>query len=168
VTPGGPDVPERFNALVGDLDHPMFIATTRSKAGELAGCLIGFATQCSIDPPRWLICLSQTNRTYRVAQQAEVLAVHFVPASAGALAKLFGGETGDDVDKFARCEWREGPGGLPILGECRNWFAGTIRDRLDLGDHSGFLLEPIAVEFEPPLEEFTFHRARRIEPGHEA
>jgi flavin reductase (DIM6/NTAB) family NADH-FMN oxidoreductase RutF len=156
-----------FEELVGELDYPMFIVTTRGD-GELAGCLVGFATQCSIDPPRFLVCLSDKNRTCRVARRAEALAVHFVPASAQRLAELFGSETGDEVDKFARCEWREGRGGIPILGECDNWFVGAILARHDLGDHVGFLLDPIEVNSGTPLDEFTFHRARRMEPGHEA
>jgi flavin reductase (DIM6/NTAB) family NADH-FMN oxidoreductase RutF len=158
---------QAFHDLVGELDYPMFIVTTRS-GEELAGCLIGFATQCSIDPPRFLVCLSDKNRTCRVASTADALAVHFVPASAESLAELFGGETGDEVDKFARCEWRENRDGLPILTECDNWFAGKILARHDLGDHIGFLLEPTESHRGTPLSEFTFHRARRIEPGHEA
>jgi flavin reductase (DIM6/NTAB) family NADH-FMN oxidoreductase RutF len=160
------DSAQAFHDLVDDLDYPMFIVTTRA-GDELAGCLIGFATQCSIDPPRFLVCLSEKNRTCRVAAQADALAVHFVPSSGRDLAELFGGESGDDVDKFARCEWREGPAGLPILSECDNWFAGRVLARQDLGDHTGFLLEPIASHNGTPLDEFTFHRARRIEPGHE-
>ncbi|HYP54871.1 MAG TPA: flavin reductase family protein [Solirubrobacterales bacterium] len=159
--------PEAFQDLVGELDYPMFIATTVAD-GERAGCLVGFATQCSIDPPRFLVCLSDKNRTYRVAARAEALAVHFVPSSADHLAQLFGSQTGDDVDKFSRCDWRDGPAGLPILSECDNWFAGAILAHHELGDHVGFLLEPIAAHSGTPLDEFTFHRARRMEPGHEA
>jgi flavin reductase (DIM6/NTAB) family NADH-FMN oxidoreductase RutF len=144
----------------------MFIATTRWE-GEMAGCLMGFATQCSIEPPRFLVCLSEKNRTCRVALKAEALAVHFVPFSAQGLAQLFGGQTGDEVDKFAACEWREGPHGLPILSACDNWFAGAILARHELGDHIGFLLEPVEAQSGTPFDEFTFHQARRIEPGHE-
>lgn len=103
-----------------------------------------------------------------MACQAEALAVHFVPSSADHLAQLFGSETGDEVDKFAQCEWHEGPSGLPILDECDNWFAGAILTRHDLGDHVGFPLDPITAHSGTPLDEFTLHRARRMEPGHEA
>ncbi len=163
-----PDVQSRFNNLVGELDYPMFIAPACNDASQRAGCLIGFATQSSIDPSRFLICLSKANRTYRVARTASVVAVHFVPASAGALAELFGGRTGDETDKFAECEWREGPGGVPVLSECRNWFAGAVVDRFDLGDHVGFLLDPVEVQLEVAQGQFNFHRARRIDAGHEA
>jgi flavin reductase (DIM6/NTAB) family NADH-FMN oxidoreductase RutF len=158
---------ETFNALVQDLDYPMFIVTTASDR-ERAGCLVGFATQTSIDPPRFLVCLSKRNRTFRVACEADALGVHFVPADAPDLAALFGGETGDEVDKFARCEWREGPGGIPLLERCRNRFVGRVVRRTDGGDHDLFLLEPVVAEKCHPGDQFPFHRAKRIEPGHEA
>src|SRR5918994_1284699 len=96
-----------FNSLVGNLDSPIFIVTAYA-GGEPSGCLVGFATQASIDPSRFLVCLSHTNRTYRVGRDADLLGVHFVPEEQAALAELFGGETGDEVDKFERCAWSEG------------------------------------------------------------
>jgi flavin reductase (DIM6/NTAB) family NADH-FMN oxidoreductase RutF len=156
-----------FNALVGDLDYPMFIVTT-SAGGERAGCLVGFATQTSIDPSRFLVCLSRSNHTYRVARRARTLAVHWVPADAAELAELFGGETGDAVDKFARVAWHPGPGEAPILEDCPSWFAGRILERFDAGDHVAFLLEPVAAHRDANADELSFHRARRIAPGHPA
>jgi flavin reductase (DIM6/NTAB) family NADH-FMN oxidoreductase RutF len=152
--------------LVSELDYAMFIATVAAD-GERAGCLVGFATQCSIDPPRFLVCLSAKNRTFRVAQRAELMVVHMVPSEATELADLFGGETGDEVDKFSRCAWRPGPGGTPVLEECGNWFAGRILERMAVGDHHAFLLEPCEASSDTAERPFTFHRAKRIEPGHE-
>ena len=108
-----------FTSLVGELDYPMFIVTTVAGDGERSGCLIGFATQISIDPPRFLVGLSEKNHTYRVAQRAEHVAVHFVPADGEEIAELFGSETGDEVDKFARCAWHEGPAGCRSSTTCR-------------------------------------------------
>src|SRR5919199_244580 len=117
---------DAFDALVGALDYPMFIATTVA-GGERSGCLVGVATQCSIDPARFLVCVSDKNRTYRVLESgADTMALHVVPADAGYLVELFGGETGDAEDKFERCQWSPGPGGLPLLENCRSWFAGRI------------------------------------------
>jgi len=156
-----------FEALVGDLEYPMFIVTARA-GGEPLGCLVGFATQTSIDPPRFAVCLSHANRTYRLGRDAEHLGVHCVPAHAAGLAELFGGETGDEVDKFARASWHEGPEGVPLLDECPNRFVGRVLWRADAGDHDAFLLEPIVAEHGSGVGEFTFHRAKRIDPGHDA
>jgi flavin reductase (DIM6/NTAB) family NADH-FMN oxidoreductase RutF len=84
------------------------------------------------------------------------------------LAELFGGETGDEVDKFARVGWKPGPGGTPLLDACPNRFVGRVLERLDAGDHDAILLEPVLAERGTDAAEFSFHRAKRIEPGHEA
>ncbi|HEX8074067.1 MAG TPA: flavin reductase family protein [Thermoleophilaceae bacterium] len=157
-----------FESLVGSLDYPMFIATTRG-AGERAGCLVGFATQCSIDPPRFLVCVSDKNRTYRVIESgAEAMVVHVAPRDAHDLVELFGGDTGDEEDKFEHCEWRDGPEGVPVLSACPSWFAGWLVDRVRLGDHVGYVLEPFDGAADPDLRPYPFARAKRIEPGHEA
>jgi flavin reductase (DIM6/NTAB) family NADH-FMN oxidoreductase RutF len=161
------DADGTFASLMMELDYPMFIVTTVAEDdGERAGCLIGFATQISIKPPRFLAGLSDKNHTFRVAARAEHLGVHFVPSDGVELAELFGSETGDRVDKFARCAWHEGPDGVPILDDLPNWFVGRIVERVDGGDHHALILEPIAAERQAEEEELTFHRAKRIEPGH--
>jgi flavin reductase (DIM6/NTAB) family NADH-FMN oxidoreductase RutF len=130
-----------FEQLAAHVDSPMHIVTA-SADGEHAGCLVGFATQCSIDPARFLVCLSTANRTFAVAARAEILAVHALYDRDHPLAGLFGEETETDqeVDKFLSCAWTPGPGGAPVLEGC-DWFAGAVRDRVEFGDHVGFVLD---------------------------
>jgi flavin reductase (DIM6/NTAB) family NADH-FMN oxidoreductase RutF len=155
-----------FAKLVSRLDYSLFIVT--AAAGQRrAGCLIGFASQVSIHPPRFLACLSVRNYTYRVARDAELLVVHPIEAEADDLAELFGGETGDEIDKFGRCDWRPGPGGAPVLDGLESWFAGRVLERVPYGDHVGFLLEPVEVRVGALHDTLTFRRGRWIEPGHE-
>jgi flavin reductase (DIM6/NTAB) family NADH-FMN oxidoreductase RutF len=161
------DAERAFNDLTGELDYSMVIVTT-SAGSERAGCLVGFTTQCSVDPPRYLVCLSEKNRTFRVAQSSTAMIVHFPGADKLELVELFGGETGDQIDKFARCNWHEGPMGIPLLDDCPRWFAATILDRVPLGDHVGFVLAPIAASSGGDRGSFLFHRARRLDPGHAA
>ncbi len=157
-----------FDALVGLLDYPMFVVTTRA-GDDKAGCLIGFASQVSIRPSRFLAGLSKNNHTFRVASRATHLAVHLLPREHREVARLFGSETGDRVDKFARCAWQTGPDGLPILSDAIGWFAGRILDRFDVGDHVGFLLEPVAGHAPDRFDDLvTFADVRDLDPGHEA
>lgn len=159
---------DAFENLVSMLDYPMFVVTTRA-AEQPAGCLVGFSSQVSITPPRFLVGLSKRNHTYRVAQQATHLAVHLIPRSHRELARLFGSETGDRTDKFARCSWRSGPYELPILREATGWFAGEVLSRYDLGDHVGHLLHPVAGSTPERIDQLvTFADVRDLEPGHDA
>src|SRR5262245_17695547 len=137
------DDPSVFDRLVGRLDSPLFVVTTAA-GGERAGCLVGFASQASIDPPRFVAALSVANRTWDVARAATHLGVHVFGRDRIDLIDLFGGKTGDEVDKFSRCAWSDGPGGVPLLDGAVAWLVGRILWRDDFGDHVGHLLEPIA------------------------
>jgi flavin reductase (DIM6/NTAB) family NADH-FMN oxidoreductase RutF len=160
------EVSKTLADLMGRVNYPVYIVTT--VAGDARdGCVVGFGTQSSMHPDRFLACLSRSNRTYRLARKASALAVHLVPRERTDLAELFGGETGDEIDKFARCEWSGGPHGLPILEGCPSWFAGAIVSRHDLGDHEGYLLDPIEARSEPG-ELLYFQDVKYISPGHPA
>ncbi|HEU5029434.1 MAG TPA: flavin reductase family protein [Spirillospora sp.] len=157
--------------FVAGFDYPMFVVTTADPGtGERDGCLVGFATQTSIDPFRFLVCLSRRNRTYRAAAAAAVLAVHVLGQDEDQreLAALFGARTGDDVDKFARCSWRPGPEGVPLLSAARRHLVGRVLERVDLGDHTGFLLDPIEVAGDGGAAPLTFRTLPDLQPGHQA
>jgi flavin reductase (DIM6/NTAB) family NADH-FMN oxidoreductase RutF len=158
---------EALQSILADLDYPMLIVTT-SDGSERAGCLVGFAAQCSIDPPLLTVWLSKRNHTTRVAERASALAVHFPSSSDRELATLFGEETGDEVDKFARCRWEPGPEDLPLLAGCSRWTAGRIVDRFSTGDHVGHLLDPFAAGTGEWAGQLGFQSVHDLEPGHRA
>ncbi|MEV6767939.1 flavin reductase family protein [Nocardia sp. NPDC051030] len=165
----GADVPSdpSLDRFVGLLDYPMYVVTTYSD-GRFAGCLVGFASQTSIDPPLFLVCLSVQNHTYSVAAQARHLAVHLIARENVALTKLFGEETGNEIDKFEWCTWHRGAHGMPILDEAVAWFVGTIIERFDVGDHRAFLLSPTAVKaVATNVPHVTYADVRTLDPGNE-
>jgi flavin reductase (DIM6/NTAB) family NADH-FMN oxidoreductase RutF len=144
----------------------MYVVTATA-GGRRSGCLVGFGSQVSIDPPRLLVCVSVVNHTHPIAMEAGVLAVHLLDRSQHALATLFGSETGDDVDKFADCAWTEGPEGVPVLTDPPRHLVGRVLARHPLGDHTGFLLEPVEVTG-GALAPLMFSDAKDLEPGHPA
>lgn len=166
------DVPDTsdFDEFVAGLDYPIFIVTAAS-ATERDGCLVGFATQTSIDPPRLLVCLSEANRTTAIAQQTDVLAVHLLDRREHPLAEHFGGKTGDEVDKLADVTWHPGPGGVPILDDCPRHLIGRVIGRFTLGDHIGHLLAPLGVESQKAGtggDTLSFQDVTDVEAGHPA
>ena len=146
----------------------MAIVTAATPDGRRSGCLVGFWTQCSIHPPRLLACISKTNHTFAVARDAAVLAVHWLGADDRDLADLFGGESGDEIDKFELCAWDPGPGEVPVLKGVKGWVAGRVVGRFDAGDHVGFVVgaDEGAAE-EPSAGELGFLAVKDLEPGHE-
>jgi flavin reductase (DIM6/NTAB) family NADH-FMN oxidoreductase RutF len=154
-----------FHDLLAELDHPMVVVTCATEE-ERSGCLVGFSTQCSIHPARFLVCVSKKNHTHRPAMRAGVLAVHVLDDADGEIAEVFGELSGDDVDKLALVPWHEGPEGVPVLDTTAGWFAGRVLDRLDLGDHTGMLLEPIGGERRRAVRQLGFQSVKDMDPGH--
>ena len=158
-----------FDDFASAIDYPMFVVTARD-GDEAGGCLVGFATQVSIDPVRYLVCLSKRNRTYDLALRAPALAVHAGPAERRDLAEHFGQLTGYEVDKLADVRWHEGPAGTALLDDCPVRFVGAVLRTDDAGDHVGFTLEPLPDDGRPPA--FTgallcYQQVRSLTPGRE-
>jgi flavin reductase (DIM6/NTAB) family NADH-FMN oxidoreductase RutF len=161
---------DAFDDLVASGDPAMVIVTTVAD-GRRAGCLVGFHCQGGIDPPRYAVWLSQANHTHTVGADAEVFAVHWVPADRHDLAELFGGTTDDEAgDKLERCEWTEGPGGVPLLSACPDRFVGRRVAWLDAdADHTCVVLEPIeATVADGPRSRLRLGDSADISAGHPA
>jgi flavin reductase (DIM6/NTAB) family NADH-FMN oxidoreductase RutF len=92
--------------------------------------------------------------------------VHLLRQGDHDLAHLFGGETGDEVDKFEDVKWGPGPDDCPVLARC-DWFAGTITERVDTGDHVAFVLAPHAGRCEQSrTRQLGMQEIGDIEAGH--
>ena len=136
---------DTFDDLMGRLGHPMAVVTTVAD-GERAGCLVGFHAQCGIEPPAYAVWISKANHTFTVAERAQTFAVHFLGHDDHALAELFGEQTGDEIDKFARCPWAPGPDGVPLLEGVGDRFVGRRQAFVEADcDHVCLVLAPIAA-----------------------
>ena len=158
-----------FDAFTDRLDPEMCVVTA-AVGGRREGCLVGFFSQCSIEPVRFTVWLSKANHTYEAALVADCLGVHLLTREQHDLAALFGGGCGADIDKFAQVRWTPGHGGAIVLPDVAAWFVGDVERRLDAGgDHVGFVLEPVqwgGRRQEGPL--LRLRQALDIDPGHPA
>ncbi|MBM7167655.1 flavin reductase [Streptomyces sp. G44] len=157
------------------LADPSVYVVTATADGQRAGCLVGFASQCSLQPVRFAVWLSKANHTYRVALAADTLAVHLLPRNRHDLAARFGSRCSAETDKFDGLAWHEGPGGALVLADALAWFTGRIHDRYDGGDHVAFVLDPIAPHTHATVDgqgddrtALTLHDASDITAGHPA
>lgn len=160
---------EAFDRLTAARASAVLIVTAAAPSGPV-GCLVGFATQCSIEPRHFLVCLSKANHTWHAlaASTPVRLGVHLVPAEAESLARRFAGETGDDVDKFTGLAWTPGRGGVPLLDECPDRFVGVEVDRMDVGDHVAVVCAIESVEAGAPRDVVMVGDLADVTPGNPA
>ncbi|OBH03468.1 MULTISPECIES: flavin reductase family protein [unclassified Mycobacterium] len=150
------------------LDGPVFIVTTQAD-GQPSGCLISFATQTSVQPPSFMVAIPRSSGACEAARSSEHLAVHVLAQHQVVLAELFENDADDQADKFARCSWRAGPRGMPILDEAIAWFVGRTAYWIDIGDHVGYIVEPVGGWAPESYEDVLYlSDLDDLEPGHEA
>ncbi len=154
------------DAFTERTDYPLIVVTTASPDGELSGCLAGFITQCSIEPPRFLVCISKTNHTFDVVTRSEVLALHLLGDDQNDVASLFGEATGDEVDKFANISWHASTLGVPVLDECAAWLAMGIVRPINAGDHMALMTYPLIGGPGSRSGLLTLRSAISLEAGH--
>jgi flavin reductase (DIM6/NTAB) family NADH-FMN oxidoreductase RutF len=160
------DASEDLAAFFDAIDYPYFVVTVRSPEAEMSGCLAGFVTQCSIDPPNFLVCISKVNHTLRVAECSPGMGLHLLGQHQVDLARLFGEVTGDLVDKFALVDWRLGSTGAPLLVDAAVSLEGQILGHFSVGDHETFLMRGVRAVAGGPEGLLTFRSAPPLQPGH--
>lgn len=160
---------EDFSTLMASVD-PALIVVTAAADGVRAGCVVGFSSESSMSPHHFCLWLSKANHTYRVALRARHLGVHFLTRDQHDLAERFGGDTGEEVDKFGGLELDEAPDGVdvPLLAGCPN---RIVVERLTLlddgGDHVCLSTRVLAAESAGSFAPLRVSHASDFEPGHE-
>jgi flavin reductase (DIM6/NTAB) family NADH-FMN oxidoreductase RutF len=159
---------DALDALMERTDAPMIVVTA-SYRGERGGCLVGFHSQCSVNPVRYAVWLSKANHTCRVALQASHLGVHFLGPQDRDLAQLFGELSGDEVDKFARCDMTVGEHDVPLLTTCPDRLVARRTTAMDDGsDHICFVVQPVDAHRGAERPPLRLSDVSELEPGHAA
>ncbi len=160
---------DEFGQFIDGVRFPIYVVTAASPR-ERSGCLLAFASRVAVERPRYLVSISQKNRTCDVARESLYLGVHLLGSDQHDLAELFGGETTEDdgVDKFDDWPWEAGPGGVPLLDRCPRVMVGKVVARFQLEDHIGHLLDPVEVRVRDGVPGLALPDVEDIDPGHPA
>ena len=150
------------------VDYSLMVVTTGSREAEMSGCLAGFITKCSIEPPRFfLVCISKVNHTYFVAERSASpscstssarIRSSWPPCSESRPVTSSTNST-DAVGTLVR-------NGAPVLDECAAWVEGAIMDSFPVGDHQAFLVRPVGGGSGRHKGVLTFQNSPSLQAGH--
>lgn len=157
---------DAFGTLMAAANPPLIVVTTAAE-GELAGCLVGFHVQSSIEPEHYCVWLSKANHTYRVSLRATHFGVHFLTADDLSLAERFGSQSGEDTDKFADLDVELDQHGVPQLAACPNRMLLeriTVLD--DGGDHVCLTARVFSAHTGGSFVPLRVSDATHLDPGH--
>jgi flavin reductase (DIM6/NTAB) family NADH-FMN oxidoreductase RutF len=134
---------KKFRAGLGCYPTGVTVVTTRDATGEARGFTANSFTSVSLDPPLVLVCLAKTAHSHAVFAEAPSFAIHVLSEAQKEVSSLFASKASD---KFDRCQWTAGLGGVPLIQSSLAVFECTAHQFLDAGDHTILIGRVINLE----------------------
>ena len=116
------------------------IVTCR-KDGRDNGLVVGFGGNASFDPQMIAVGIVPTRFSYDMVKDTGVFVVNFPAKGYEEEYKVFGFESGRDVDKIEKCDIKFTDGEVvdaPVLTDCPVNFECTVVDSIKPGSHEMF------------------------------
>lgn len=137
----GPDTQRDFRRALGRFATGVAIITCRSQLGPL-GITANSFSSVSLDPPLVLWSPAKSSARFTSFAEAERYAIHVMAEDQVETCLRFT-RAGDDWEGL---DWEEGPGGVPILGDCLARFDCARHAVHEGGDHAIVVGRVVSVQ----------------------
>jgi flavin-dependent trigonelline monooxygenase, reductase component len=128
-----------FRHVLGHFLTGVTVATACGPAGEPVGMTVNAFMSASLDPPLVLLSVARSAASFTAMETARRYAVHILSEEQRDISAAFARSAADGADKFAEIRWSRAKDGLPLLDDYLARLECTIVDRVELGDHVGYV-----------------------------
>jgi 3-hydroxy-9,10-secoandrosta-1,3,5(10)-triene-9,17-dione monooxygenase reductase component len=162
----------KFLAEFDTMRSGVYIATS-SFENHPAGCTCVWVTRASFDPPLIAVNMSPVRHTFHTIEKSGMFCLNVMGASGLEQARFFGFHSGHLEDKFRAVDYRNSPGGCPLLGLAVAYLDCRLHSIVSAGDHRLVIGEVTAAAIvgpEAPLvynpNQFYQQQSDRVEAAH--
>jgi flavin reductase (DIM6/NTAB) family NADH-FMN oxidoreductase RutF len=128
------------------------------------GMINNTVLQITNSPLRVILGMDKLHFTTDLVKKSQVFSILLLGPEQLPLVKVFGFQSGRQVDKFAGLDWYAGVTGAPVLRQCAGYFECRVDPgkTLDAGTHLVFLAEVVAgMVPHDDLKTLTYQEYRR-------
>ncbi|MFA9397690.1 MAG: flavin reductase family protein [Clostridiaceae bacterium] len=121
---------------------PDILVSCRGLNGENNALAVGYAGNCSYDPPMVMVGIVPTRHSYKMIKESGVFVVNLVPESFREEYAYLGSHSGKDENKLEKLNIKLGEGvkvNAPILLDCPVNIECKIVDSIMTGSHEMFI-----------------------------
>jgi len=152
--------PISFRQALGHFLTGVTIITTTSPSGEPVGMTANAFTSVSLDPPLVMVGVARSAASFPAMEQTQRYAVHILHHGQHEVSRAFARSASDGSDKFAGVAWHWSADDLPLLDDCLARLRCTVTQRIELGDHVGYIGHVDTAESENAAPPLAFFRGR--------
>ncbi|CAA7602804.1 Flavin reductase like domain protein [Acididesulfobacillus acetoxydans] len=124
------------------ITYGLFIVSSR-RGEEINAQCANTVFQITSEPATVAIGINKSNYTHDFIEASGVVGISILDRQGHNLARRFGYRSGRDGDKFAGIPYRTGMTGVPLPEGCLGFLEGKVRDKLDCGTHTLYLLDVV-------------------------
>lgn len=121
---------------------PDILVSCRNKEGKDNALAVGYACNCSYDPPMVMVGIVPSRHSYHMVKETGVFVVNLVPEELRKEYEYLGTHSGRDNDKLQVLGMKKGEGvevNAPILLDCPVNIECTVVDSIKTGSHEMFV-----------------------------
>ena len=131
-----------------------------------SACVINTVMQLSSEPVLVSAAVSKNNYTHEILLAGKKCAISILSEeSSMETIRHFGFQSGADVDKFKDYPYQSAKNGVPyIIDKTAAYLAGTVKEILDLGTHTLFVIkveEAEVLSAEMPMSYAYYHQVKK-------
>ena len=133
---------------------PDILVSCRGKDGQNNALAVGYAGNCSNDPPMIMVGIVPSRYSYHIMKETGVFVVNLVTEELREQYAYLGSQSGRDGDKLKTLGMKTGEGvkvNAPILLDCPVSIECTVVDSIRTGSHEMFVGK---VEYVHAKEEY--------------
>lgn len=121
---------------------PDILVSCKNKNGEVNALAVGYAGNCSFDPPMLMVGIVPSRYSYHMIKETGEFVVNLVPENLKKQYAYLGSTSGRDEDKLVKAEMKYEKGikvDAPILLDCPVNIECTVVDSIMTGSHEMFI-----------------------------
>ena len=120
---------------------PKVLVSCRSEDGEDNALAVGYACNCSYDPPMAMVGIVPSRYSYKMVKETGVFVVNLVTKDFEEQFMFLGSKSGRDMKKLEELKLNVGDGvkvNAPLLLDCPVCIECTVVDSIMTGSHEMF------------------------------
>ncbi|QQS40537.1 MAG: flavin reductase family protein [Acidobacteriota bacterium] len=129
---------QEFRNALATFASGVTVVTAAAADGKLYGLTVSAFCSVSLDPPLVLICIEKTARCHEAFKESGKIVVNVLAEDQRHVSERFATQMDD---KFEGIEYSLNDAGTPVLEGAATVLECAVRESLDGGDHTIFILE---------------------------